>query len=362
MDHPGEIHHARHRLQLGRHLAACEMVGDGTPRACHALVQPFLREGACPGHLPPMIEHRGDVADALGRGGIGHPQRQIVILAALIAQPQPPQVDQQAAAVAAEMADHIVAEHEIGVPVGLEIGAEAAAILVDEVRIGVDQIRIRMRLKLGRHLIERVLVQQIIMVEQAGEFAGGQFKRRIGGGRDMAILLPEGHPDARLGRCRSPQDVADLAVGRGVIGEAQFPIWPGLRGDRGDHLAQMRGVGVVDRHQHGEQRLALHGHHMGLDRLAAGCAFTVVGGEARLVIMGIGPAFPMADQQVMHQRVDARLGHIGIGGEIKMAGEFRPRVAVFKATMPEVVQSRIHPSLGHIPVAAQIPIGIEQCR
>ena len=78
--------------------------------------------------------------------------------------------------------------------------------------------------------------------------------------------------------------------------------------------------------------------------------------------MGIGSAFPMADQQVMHQRVDARLGHIGIGGEIKMAGEFRPRVAVFKATMPEVVQSRIHSSLGHIPVAAQIPIGIEQCR
>ena len=52
-------------------------------------------------------------------------QHQVIILAALIADPHAAQLGKQAATVNPKMADHVVAMQQVEVPVGLEIRLEA---------------------------------------------------------------------------------------------------------------------------------------------------------------------------------------------------------------------------------------------
>src|SRR5258707_11094097 len=109
-----------------------------------------------------MVEDRGQVTDAGRAGRGGGAQGEVVVLAAVEAIAKPAKALQQRAPIDAEMADQIVAEKKVRIPVGLEIGRMAPPLGVYLVLVGINQVGIGVPLELGCNQIEGVLGQQVV--------------------------------------------------------------------------------------------------------------------------------------------------------------------------------------------------------
>ena len=185
------------------------------------------------------------------------PQRQVPILAAFVADPEPAEFADERGAIDGQMRDVVLAREQVGEEVRLEVGGMAVAVPVDLVLVAVDEIGLGPGVEQGGDLVEGVRRQRVVMVEQGDPFAGGEGERGIGGGGDVPVLSRRKTTLIR----RSARGVAleqrpHVRRGRGVVGDAQLPVRIRLRQHRIDGLGQPLLRGVVDRQHDRDHRLA----------------------------------------------------------------------------------------------------------
>src|SRR6516164_2362517 len=105
------------------------------------------------------------------------------------------------------MADEILPVKELRSPIGLEIGAVAAAIGVELVLVGIENIGVGVPVDRIGHDRQRMRCQYIVMVEERDELATRERDRRVARRADIAVDLAEDELDARLGRGLSLEDL-----------------------------------------------------------------------------------------------------------------------------------------------------------
>ncbi len=200
-----------------------------------------------------MVEDMRDVMDPLQAGPRGDAQDEIVILATLVTLAEPADRLNEAAAKHAEMREHILRQHQIRVPIRLEIRVEASALGVDLVLVAEDQVEFGVRRHGLRNQVEGVLGQQVVVVKQGHELAFRQGKRTVAGCRDMAVLAAIADLDAPIDFAVMFEHGADMRRCRSVIGDAQLPMPVELPSDRVNGGPQIRLRRLVDRHHDRDQ-------------------------------------------------------------------------------------------------------------
>ena len=105
-----------------------------------------------------------------------------------------------------------------------------------------------------RDVQQGIVRQPIIVVEQGDEFAGGHRERGIGGPGDVAVLRAEDRFDTRIGLGRGFEHAADVRLGGGVVGDAQFPARINLLLQAGEEFAEVFFRRVVSRHNDADER------------------------------------------------------------------------------------------------------------
>ena len=131
---------------------------------------------------------------------------------------------------------------------------------IELVLVGIEQQGGRIGIDGNSHADERLLAQQVVLVEEADVFSGRQCKRIVGARGDSAIAGPEVQLDSRVCRSMRKQPLAHLGPCGCVVCDAEFPAVVDLLPHRFDRGVELAGIGVVTRHQYREQRPPLqHG-------------------------------------------------------------------------------------------------------
>ena len=246
---------AWHRDELGLFAAPAEMVGQRAPGRLHRIVllRKLQRGGA--GDGPPVIQDPGNMQDLLRGQGFRRAQREVPVLAALVADTESARLPDELGAEDGQVRGVILSEEKIGQPVRLEVGFVAAAVLVDLVLVGVEIVHLGPRVAGRDDLKERGGRKLVVVVQEGDELPGGQGQGGIRRRRDVAVLRAEFHLDARIRALRLLQDRTQLRVGRAVVGDAELPAGVGLGPDRLDRPAQPALRGVVGRQEDRDHRL-----------------------------------------------------------------------------------------------------------
>ena len=189
------------------------MFANRAPCSYDATLETGLGEGRRFRVAPPMVQDCRDMPDPAQRRRVGHSKHEVVVLAALEADAQSADALEERPPIHSEMADHIVAEHQVGVPVGLEIGGRPPPTVVDKVGIRVDDVRVGVGLELDGDLIERLFGEHVVVIEQRDEFPSGEIEGGVGCGANMAVCFPRHDLDPRIERGKLPQDTPDMRPG-----------------------------------------------------------------------------------------------------------------------------------------------------
>src|SRR5271165_881045 len=102
-----------------------------------------------------------------------------MVLASFEAEAKSADLLNETAPIDAQMAEHVLRQHERRVPIGLEIGIIAAPLDVDLILIGEDQINVWMGVDLFSDPVERVFRNKIIGIHESDEVAGGHRQRAV---------------------------------------------------------------------------------------------------------------------------------------------------------------------------------------
>ena len=148
------------------------------------------------------------------------------------------------------MGDAVLRQEQVFVPVGLEVGVVAAALFVDLVLVGVDEIGVRVLENFVGDEVEGVLGKFVVVVQQDNKFTGGEFDGAIGARGNVAVLFTVVHLDARVSGRIFVEHLANVRCGRLVIGNAEFPVRIQLVDHRVEAQAEKFFRGGVDRHDH----------------------------------------------------------------------------------------------------------------
>jgi hypothetical protein len=191
----------------------------------------------------PVIQDMRYVHDRAA-GSRRHPQRQVVILAALEALAKAANRTQYRQSVDTQVADDVLALQQLRAIVGLEIRVVAAAIGVELVLVGIQQIGAGLALDRFGHRKQGVRRDHVVVVEQCRKIAGCKLQCRVGRGSDVAVAFAQREADARLlGRCLS-QNGTHVRRRRGIVGDTQLPVRIELAPYRAYHVPQ-RGCGSI---------------------------------------------------------------------------------------------------------------------
>ncbi|MCY1378859.1 hypothetical protein D9M69_665250 [compost metagenome] len=114
-------------------------------------------------------------------------QHQVVVLGARIGIAQAPDLPDQVAAVESQVRDQVVRIEQVQVPVALEIGVVAPALLVKLVLVGVEHPGIGVRRDRAHHVEEGVRGQQVVVVEEGDPVTRGRVQCAVGRGRNVAV-------------------------------------------------------------------------------------------------------------------------------------------------------------------------------
>src|SRR5215211_1535712 len=114
------------------------------------------------------------------------------------------------------MADVVLDEEQIRIPVGFEIVIVAVAVLVDLVLIAVDEIGIWICIELERDAGERMRTNLVVVIEQRDELAVRKRERGIGRGGDVAIGLADDDFDPRILFLVTLENFTDVWLLRGI--------------------------------------------------------------------------------------------------------------------------------------------------
>src|ERR1041385_2595828 len=116
-----------------------------------------------------MVKNMRDVPDPIGRHILGHAQRQVVLLAAIIPGPEPAELLHQRRAVKRELRNVIRRAKKIWIPIRLEMRIRSLTLAIDRVFVRVDQIITPKQVQLSRDCVERMLSQPIARLQKSEE-------------------------------------------------------------------------------------------------------------------------------------------------------------------------------------------------
>ena len=160
----GGNHFSLNTASVNRRLQCAQ-----TSVGCVALGTAARRGRSC--QSAPMIEHLRDVLDVIRSGFFYEAKHQIIVLRALIADPETTDFIYDALSIHTEMTDVVSTHQQIGRIVRLEMRVEAVPLFVLFVFVTVDKIRVRMLIE-GLHYLKQCLGSQfIVIVKQTDELS-----------------------------------------------------------------------------------------------------------------------------------------------------------------------------------------------
>ena len=202
------------------------------------------------GMHPPVVQNARNVHDLFAPELFAAAQHQIVILRSLQALAEPTHLAHQIGGVHTQMREGVLPLHQHGVPVALEVGIQQLTGWAELVFVGVKELRFGVIGDRLRHPDQRLIRQQIIVIEQGQPGGLHQLQGAVRTGADVAVALAEHHLDARIGRHCRLQQRADARVGGAVVGDAELPVGIDLAAHRIDRRLQPLRLRVEHRHQH----------------------------------------------------------------------------------------------------------------
>ena len=123
-------------------------------------------------------------------------------------------------------------------PTRLELRGMIDGIGSDLVIVAVDQIGLRMGIEKERQMGQCVVIEEIIMVDKADEFAARRQGSLVGGHRDVAVIGPEDRLDSSVALGPFLQLPVHALVGAGIVDQNQLPRRIALLAHAGDHRPQ----------------------------------------------------------------------------------------------------------------------------
>ena len=208
--------------------------------------------GRAAGAGTPVIEGVGDVDDLPGR--LGQAEEELIILTAVVLHPLRAACGvHQPAAEQGQVADIVVGAEVVQHEVRLEVVEHHVLHLALEGRlIGIDEVGSLLCDGLGR-VPEGAGVEDVVVVQQGDEVAGGHLDAFVGVAGDELILLQLPVADTRV---HSGALLHHLAHTRGSAGvhTAELPVAVGLVHDGIQQLFQKVQRGVVQRHHDADLR------------------------------------------------------------------------------------------------------------
>ena len=149
-----------------------------------------------PGDGPPVVQHLGDVDDPTGH--LAHPERQVVVLGAVVALAEPADTAHDVGAHHRQVGGVHLAAQALGRPVGFAELVVEVAVVVDLVLVGVEVVDVVVLRDLPGVGGQRARRQQVVVVEQHDELAPGGVDAVVGRRDDVAVGLTLDQPDARV--------------------------------------------------------------------------------------------------------------------------------------------------------------------
>ena len=167
------------------------------------------------------------------------------------------------------------------------------ALFVDFVFVGVEKIGGGIGVVSAGDFVEGVRGEFVVVVKKRDEFTGGELEGRVGGGGDVTVFWAEADFDAGVGGGVFLEQRTDVGRGRGVVGEAEFPVRISLFADGGDGFGEPLFRSVVDGDENGDERatrevaaaFALGAEAVVIERVVGGDP-ALVGGEFGEVEIG----------------------------------------------------------------------------
>jgi hypothetical protein len=125
----------------------------------------------------------------------------------------------------------VLPEEEVGQEIGFEVGFVAVALFVDFVFVGVEEIGRGVGVVRAGDFVEGVRGEFVVVVEERDEFTGGELEGGVGGSGDVTVFRAETDFDAGVRGGVFLEQRTNVRRGRGVVGEAEFPVGIGLFAD-----------------------------------------------------------------------------------------------------------------------------------
>ena len=301
-------HDRNHRSRLGQSVTRAIAKAHEFRQGMHAGPREMLVQRALAGECrirlgihgfrrafavhAPVVEHARNVLHLLRRQAFHAAQHQVPVLGAFQADPEPADFAHQRSLQHTQVAEHVLRPEEVDVPVGLEIWARAAALLVDLVLVRIDQAGVGVPGDAFGDPVQRVRRQQVVVVHQGQPRPAREFDGTVGRGGDVSVLGTEHDLDARVAVAIGFEHRAHLRRWGCIVCDAQLPVWVDLVPHRFDRLAQPGRARVVAGHDDRDQRRRAHRRHP----LADGCTQfgreRVVAFDPPVVVVGAPEAPP----------------------------------------------------------------------
>ena len=121
------------------------------------------------------------------------------------------------------MCEVVVAAQALGREVGLVIGGDDPAVVVDEPLVRVGDADRRVGGEGRQYPLDGVVSELVVVVEERHDVARRHGQRPVRRRHDPGVLVGDGDEHPRVGRRQGPQPAADNGLGRGVVDDAPLP-------------------------------------------------------------------------------------------------------------------------------------------
>src|SRR3954452_13297664 len=134
-----------------------------------------------------MVEDMRDVPNAPRFYPLDDPQSEVIILTAVELRPQASHLSHERGSIDAEMGDHVLSQEQIRVPIALEMRITPPAQSRDLVLVAVDHIEVAVACDLANDHVERMLRQDVVMVQKGDVLTGRDINGAVGRLRNPSI-------------------------------------------------------------------------------------------------------------------------------------------------------------------------------
>lgn len=260
--------------------------------------------GTAFGHAP-VIEHMRHMVDLFGPDQLDAAQGQIIVLRPVKLASEAADLLDERAMIDPQMGDEVVRTEQFKVPVAFEIGVIPVSVRGQLILIGIKQTDARLSQDGLSHAEQRMLAQDIIVIEKRQPFPGGYFNGAVGSFGNVSVGFPMDDLYPAVSSRIFVQNASNVRRCGTVVRDTQFPITVSLIDDASDSFPQETFRGVVDRHDDRKCGFRFPCVHYALHRGDVACSDGIVIRHPTLVgrldrrLRGFVSCSPFLDKQKM---------------------------------------------------------------